>query len=321
MADQQEPVQAFLVLRGVPRSLWECPILPKVQTIGREDTCDVRIGDRSVSRKHARVWQEGGVLRICDVRSTNGTFVNGRAASEAELKIGDAICLGQLVLEVGGPEEPAGPGGSGPTADISTGQAAGVDLCSLRPDRLPLREEAAAMYSLGVTLGSCAQSAEALQCCLDWLREWLGVERAAVVTRARSGLRVEAETRAPGPSALQLHWPVVHEAFAAKAGPEHSSGDGRAFLAPNGLRKAFAAAVPGVKPARVVYAEWSTSGADDKEGYPALIRAAAQALGSALPRMGRDRAAPRADGPIRPRESPAPPRWWGANRCGPCSTS
>src|SRR5262245_24725057 len=101
------------------------------------------------------------------------------------------------------------------------------------PDWLPLRAEAAAMCSLDVTLGRCSQRAEALQCCLDWLREWLGVERAAVVAQAKGGLRVEAETRAPGPSAPQLHWPVVQEAFAAKADQQHASAAGPAPLAPN----------------------------------------------------------------------------------------
>jgi two-component system response regulator HydG len=209
-------------------------------------------------------------------------------------------------MEVAGPEESAGAEARGPTDVVATGLAAGVDLCGLRPDRLPLREEAAAMYSLGVTLANCSRRAEALQFCLDWLYEWLGVERAAVVARARGSLHVEAKTRALGPSAPQLHWPVVHQAFAARAGADNPPGAGPAPLAPNGPERAFAAAVSGVKPARVVYAEWSTSGSDDKEGYPALIRAAAQALGSALPRLGRATAAPGGGSGPGPADKPGP---------------
>ncbi len=47
--------------------------------IGRGLTADVRIEDPQVSRRHAIIAQRGDGVRVLDDRSSNGTFVNGRA--------------------------------------------------------------------------------------------------------------------------------------------------------------------------------------------------------------------------------------------------
>jgi hypothetical protein len=46
--------------------------------IGRADDCDVVINDRQVSRRHARVRQDGDHYVLEDLGSKNGTFVNGQ---------------------------------------------------------------------------------------------------------------------------------------------------------------------------------------------------------------------------------------------------
>jgi len=46
--------------------------------IGRADECDVVIDDRQVSRRHARIRQEGDRFLLEDLGSKNGTFVNGQ---------------------------------------------------------------------------------------------------------------------------------------------------------------------------------------------------------------------------------------------------
>ena len=51
-----------------------------------------------VSRRHAIVHQRAGERRILDDRSANGTFVNGRRVTEAELRDGDVVVLGRVVL-------------------------------------------------------------------------------------------------------------------------------------------------------------------------------------------------------------------------------
>lgn len=67
-------------------------------TLGRLPECDVTLTDPSVSRRHARVAEEGGVWRITDLGSTNGVKVNGERVATAELAHGDRIELGTVRL-------------------------------------------------------------------------------------------------------------------------------------------------------------------------------------------------------------------------------
>ena len=47
--------------------------------IGRSGDADIQIpGDDLVSRLHARLTYDHGILRVQDLRSTNGTYLNGR---------------------------------------------------------------------------------------------------------------------------------------------------------------------------------------------------------------------------------------------------
>lgn len=69
-----------------------------VTHIGRGIAADVRLDDHTVSARHAIVVARGGRLRILDDRSTNGTVVNGRRVDEAELRDGDVVVLGRVVL-------------------------------------------------------------------------------------------------------------------------------------------------------------------------------------------------------------------------------
>jgi len=69
-----------------------------VTHVGRGITADVRLDDHTVSARHAIVVLRADRLRILDDRSTNGTFVNGRRVDEAELRDGDVVVLGRVVL-------------------------------------------------------------------------------------------------------------------------------------------------------------------------------------------------------------------------------
>jgi pSer/pThr/pTyr-binding forkhead associated (FHA) protein len=66
--------------------------------VGRGFAADFRLDDQSVSRRHAIVHLRAGGTRILDDRSANGTFVNGRRVTEAELSDGDVVVLGRVVL-------------------------------------------------------------------------------------------------------------------------------------------------------------------------------------------------------------------------------
>jgi pSer/pThr/pTyr-binding forkhead associated (FHA) protein len=74
------------------------PLRAGTTHVGRSFAADVRLDDQSVSRRHAIIHQRPGGSRILDDRSANGTFVNGRRVTEAELADGDVVVLGRVVL-------------------------------------------------------------------------------------------------------------------------------------------------------------------------------------------------------------------------------
>jgi len=69
-----------------------------VTHIGRGLAADLRLDEDSVSRRHAILLYRSSGSRILDDRSSNGTFVNGRRITQADLKDGDVLVLGRVVL-------------------------------------------------------------------------------------------------------------------------------------------------------------------------------------------------------------------------------
>ncbi len=62
--------------------------------IGRATDNDIVLGDSSVSRHHAAIEASNGSFRLRDLGSQNGTFVRGERVSEAPLKNGDPVRVG-----------------------------------------------------------------------------------------------------------------------------------------------------------------------------------------------------------------------------------
>ena len=73
-------------------------------TIGRREDCDLRIPVGDVSRKHCRLVLTGDNVRIQDLGSSNGTFVNGQQTQDAFLNPGDTIGVGPVhfVVQIDG---------------------------------------------------------------------------------------------------------------------------------------------------------------------------------------------------------------------------
>src|SRR5688572_10959322 len=71
-------------------------------TLGRDEGNAVRLTERNISRKHARLAKQGEEWRLHDLTSYNGCYVNGaRVAEPQKLMQGDLIQLGdyRLTLE------------------------------------------------------------------------------------------------------------------------------------------------------------------------------------------------------------------------------
>jgi adenylate cyclase len=67
-------------------------------TIGRSPECQIVLKDFGISRTHARITVDEDGVRIADLKSKNGTQVNGVPVVEAPLKDGDKILLGKFQL-------------------------------------------------------------------------------------------------------------------------------------------------------------------------------------------------------------------------------
>ncbi len=70
-----------------------------VTTVGRDESADVAIDDRGLSRIHFEIAWNGEVAAIRDRQSTNGTFVDDARISEVVLHSGNVIKAGRSEFE------------------------------------------------------------------------------------------------------------------------------------------------------------------------------------------------------------------------------
>src|SRR4029434_954777 len=70
-------------------------------TIGRVQGNDIVLPKGNVSKRHARIVLKDGKFIIVDLKSTNGTYVNGRKiTSPLVVKDSDKIYIGDFVVGV-----------------------------------------------------------------------------------------------------------------------------------------------------------------------------------------------------------------------------
>jgi hypothetical protein len=86
---------AQLLITRSGRPLGEHMLDEGTHVVGRGRRAHVRIEDGYISNEHARITVGAGGVVICDLRSTNGTRVNGRPIkAEQRLADGDRVQLG-----------------------------------------------------------------------------------------------------------------------------------------------------------------------------------------------------------------------------------
>ena len=84
------------------------PLPSNITVIGRRHDCDLRIPITLVSRRHCKLSKIDQTVKIRDLGSRNGTFLNGKRIKEAAINAGDYVEIGSLtfLLQVNGkPEE------------------------------------------------------------------------------------------------------------------------------------------------------------------------------------------------------------------------
>lgn len=76
-------------------------ILPgNIKTLGRAPRADFIIDAALVSRVHCQLSAGAAQLEVVDLKSTNGTFVNGARVERAVLKSGDKLGIGKVEFVV-----------------------------------------------------------------------------------------------------------------------------------------------------------------------------------------------------------------------------
>ncbi|MFO0014828.1 MAG: FHA domain-containing protein [Planctomycetota bacterium] len=69
--------------------------------IGRSPQADISVPtDVQLSRRHVLIHSKGGIFSICDLGSSNGTFVNEERVNRTEIATGDIIRIGKTHLQV-----------------------------------------------------------------------------------------------------------------------------------------------------------------------------------------------------------------------------
>ncbi len=90
---------AFLELKSGPRSGERIPLRTGRVVIGRHPGCDIVIDTSAVSRQHAAIAIEDGLATVEDLRSRNGTLLNGRPLASPHLLVdGDQVQICEQVL-------------------------------------------------------------------------------------------------------------------------------------------------------------------------------------------------------------------------------
>ena len=68
--------------------------------VGRAVTSDVPIYDPTISRRHAEIVLTDSGVRVTDLGSSNGTFLNGAKITEAEAGANDVVTFGKVAFRV-----------------------------------------------------------------------------------------------------------------------------------------------------------------------------------------------------------------------------
>jgi len=171
------------------------PLLKPRTTIGRRAYNDIVIDHLGVSGEHAAVVQSPQGLRVEDLQSTNGTYVNDQAVEQQLLRPGDVIGVGRFRLLVADGEPAAGPGQDGPSDNSGpvTLPAAGSP-----PARADTDADAVAQSAVVRVLDGAAAGREVL---LTQERTTFGKPGVLVIAIERQGQahvlsQVEGESRA-----------------------------------------------------------------------------------------------------------------------------
>ena len=171
--------------------------------VGRSLRNDFQVKDAAISRKHLKIFRIGTKFFVEDLRSTNGTLINGAAIRPGEgFEVGeeDTISIGRTVMRLAGVPGRKGPGEMSPAPPPEKAPADKNGRPS-RERRADTGRDLELVYNISELLGKSMNIREFLKRVLDFIMETLpridtaavflcdpgGGEIRDVVSRSRSG--------------------------------------------------------------------------------------------------------------------------------------
>lgn len=99
MKKKKQPAEHLLIDDG-PLSGRRLSVPEDGLYCGRDASCGLPIPDETLSRRHARLFFRAGLMWVSDLKSANGTLVNGQPVESVQLKRGDHVQLGNTRIQV-----------------------------------------------------------------------------------------------------------------------------------------------------------------------------------------------------------------------------
>jgi pSer/pThr/pTyr-binding forkhead associated (FHA) protein len=87
MADNSE--RPILIFRGDNGAHQEWTLQKDELILGRDESCDIVVPERNVSRQHVRLFRQGDAFYVEDLESRNGSWVNDEPLRNAPRKLYD----------------------------------------------------------------------------------------------------------------------------------------------------------------------------------------------------------------------------------------
>ena len=92
------PVNFYYVLVAADNPNLRLKLDKSINVLGRESHCDLVVDDPQVSRKHCLLETSDQYVKVKDLDSSNGIFLNGITMPDGFLKVGDQLGLGSYKL-------------------------------------------------------------------------------------------------------------------------------------------------------------------------------------------------------------------------------
>ncbi len=153
-------------------------------TVGRDDSCDICLNHPTVSRVHAAILLEDGLLKLWDLGSSGATHVNECLSEDAILKAGDRVAFGDIAFRV-----------------VFRLRRPGSGPVEFRPRVKPLPEESEPLPDGAITYAAVTGAEAQARSARTWLGRLFGRwRRRKVKNAAKAGARAaEIARRGAGP--------------------------------------------------------------------------------------------------------------------------